>query len=98
MKLMRIVSLLATAVVGLVLIAACAPPSAKTEGEGAGGGGKAGKQDIAQASGDVCKVNPPDLKLEDAVVGFSQAEQEVNPFRIAETETKRIEAKQRNIK
>jgi ABC-type sugar transport system substrate-binding protein len=53
---------------------------------------------VAQASGDVCKVNPPDLKLEDAVVGFSQSEKEVNPFRIAETESMRSEAKARGIK
>jgi galactofuranose transport system substrate-binding protein len=82
----------------LVMLAACSPPGAKTEGQGSGGGGKKAQQDIAQASGDVCKVKPPDLKLEDAVVGFSQSEKEVNPFRIAETESIRSEAKKRNIK
>ena len=55
----------------LVMLAACSPPGAKTEGQGSGGGGKKAQQDIAQASGDVCKVKPQDLKLEDAVVGFS---------------------------
>ena len=98
MKSMRILGLLAAAVVGLALIAACAPPGAQTESQGSGGGGEKAQQDVAQASGDVCKVNPPDLKLEDAVVGFSQSEKEVNPFRIAETESMRSEAKERGIK
>ncbi len=53
---------------------------------------------MAQASGDVCKVKPPDLDLEDAVVGFSQSEKEVNPFRIAETESIRDEAEKRDVK
>jgi ribose transport system substrate-binding protein len=96
MKSMRIVILLAAAVVGLALIAACAPPGAQTETQG--GGGEKAQQDVAKASGDVCKVNPPDLKLKDAVVGFSQPEKEVNPFRIAETESIRSEAKERGIK
>ena len=98
MRLTRIVGLVAAAVVGLVLIVACQPPGTKTEGQGAGSGGKKAQQDIAQASGNVCKVKPPDLKLQDAVVGFSQSEKEVNPFRIAETESIRSEAKKRNIK
>jgi ABC-type sugar transport system substrate-binding protein len=98
LRLTRIVSLVAAAVVGLVLIVACQPPGTKTEGQGAGSGGKKAQQDIAQASGNVCKVKPPDLKLQDAVVGFSQSEKEVNPFRIAETESIRSEAKKRNIK
>ena len=95
---MRILGLLAAIALSLALIVACAPPGAKTEGQGGGGGGEKAQQDVAQASGDVCKVNPPDLKLEDAVVGFSQSEKEVNPFRIAETESIRSEAKERGIK
>src|SRR5918998_1492904 len=98
MKLARIVSLLAAAVVGLALIAACAPPGAQTEGQGSGGGGEKAQQDVAQASGDVCKVNPPDLTMKEAVVGFSSPEKEVNPFRIAETESIRSEAKERGVK
>jgi ABC-type sugar transport system substrate-binding protein len=97
MRPIRIVSLLAAVAVALVLIVACSPPGAKS-GQSAGGGGEKAQQDVAQASGDVCKVNPPDLKLEDAVVGFSQSEKEVNPFRIAETESIRSEAKKRDIK
>ena len=97
MKVSRLGILLITAVSLILLAIGCQPPGAQT-GQGAGGGGKAAQQDIAQASGDVCKVKPPDLKLQDAVVGFSQSEREVNPFRIAETESIRSEAKQRNIK
>ncbi len=74
MKLARIVNLLAATVVGLALIAACAPPGAQTEGQGSGGGGEKAQQDVAQASGDVCEVSPPDLSMKDAVVGFSQSE------------------------
>src|SRR5215216_1185876 len=86
-------------VVGLMLLTvACSPPGAKTEGQGSGGGGEKAQQDIAQASGNVCKVKPPDLKLQDAVVGFSQSEKEVNPFRIAETESIRSEAEKRGVK
>jgi galactofuranose transport system substrate-binding protein len=98
MRPMRIVGVLAALLVALALIVACSPPGAKTEDEGSGGGGKQAQQDIAQASGDVCKVKPPNLKLEDAVVGFSQSEKEVNPFRIAETQSIRSEAKKRNVK
>jgi len=83
----------------LVMLAACAPPGAQTEGQGSGGGGEKAQQDVvAQASGDECKVSPPDLSVKDAVVGFSQSEKEVNPFRIAETESMRSEAEERGIK
>src|ERR671920_2034954 len=92
-----IVQALLLAVFAAVVLVACSPPGAKS-GQSAGGGGEKAQQDIAQASGDVCKVKPPNLKLEDAVVGFSQSEKEVNPFRIAETESIRSEAKKRNIK
>src|SRR5215203_4644480 len=85
-------------VVGLMLIVACSPPPGAKSGQSSGGGGEKAQQDVAQASGDVCKVKPPNLKLEDAVVGFSQSEKEVNPFRIAETESIRSEANKRNIK
>jgi galactofuranose transport system substrate-binding protein len=98
MRSMRIVGLVAAVLVALALVVACSPPGSKTEDQGSGGGGKQAQQDIAQASGDVCKVKPPNLKLEDAVVGFSQSEKEVNPFRIAETQSIRSEAKKRNIK
>src|SRR5215204_2812135 len=92
-----IVQALLLAVFAAVVLVACSPPGAKS-GQSSGGGGEKAQQDVAQASGDVCKVNPPNLELKDAVVGFSQSEKEVNPFRIAETESIRSEAKKRNIK
>jgi galactofuranose transport system substrate-binding protein len=98
MRAMRIMGLVAAVLAALALVVACSPPGSKTEDQGSGGGGKQAQQDIAQASGNVCKVKPPNLKLEDAVVGFSQSEKEVNPFRIAETQSIRDEAKKRNIK
>ena len=97
-KTIRVHIVLLAVLAALVMFVACSPPGAKTEGQGGGSGGKKAQQDIAQASGNVCKVKPPNLKLEDAVVGFSQSEKEVNPFRIAETESIRSEAKKRNIK
>jgi galactofuranose transport system substrate-binding protein len=96
MKVSRLGTLL-VAVVGLILLAiACAPPGAKQEGQGGGGG--EGQQVAEGGSGDVCKVKPPNLELKDAVVGFSQSEKEVNPFRIAETESIRSEAEKRGVK
>src|SRR5215204_5790772 len=92
-----IVQALLLAVFAAVVLVACSPPGAKS-GQSSGGGGEKAQQDVAQASGDVCKVNPPDLTLKDAVVGFSQSEKEVNPFRIAETQSIRDEAKKRGIK
>ncbi len=97
MRSIRVASLLVAVTLGLALIVACSPPGAKS-GQSAGGGGKKAQQDVAQASGDVCKVNPPNLELKDAVIGFSQSEKEVNPFRIAETQSIRSEAKKRGIK
>ena len=97
-KTIRVHIIMLAVLAALGMLVACSPPGAKTEGQGGGSGGKKAQQDIAQASGDVCKVKPPNLKLEDAVVGFSQSEKEINPFRIAETESIRSEAKKRNIK
>ena len=60
MKLARIVSLLAAAVVGLALIAACAPPGAQT-GQDSGGGGEEAQQDGTQAL-DVTLQRAPSLR------------------------------------
>jgi len=46
----------------------------------------------------VCDVPPPNISLQDAVVGFSQSEEETNPFRIAETQSIRDEAKKQDVK
>ena len=87
--------------VSLALIAAaCAPPGAKSENEGASGsGGKEGKQ-VVQNTGEAakgagtCDVKPPDVTLEEAKVGFSQTENN-NPWRIAQTESMKTEGEKR---
>ncbi len=84
---------------GMVLFAAgCTNPSGGGEqaaGEDAGGGeggeqvvagGDESEAEAAGAAAEACEVQPPDLTLEDAVVGFSQMENN-NPWRIAETES-----------
>jgi ribose transport system substrate-binding protein len=77
-------------------VAACAPPGSDTGGgSGGGGGGEEAQQQVEQSGGGgpVCDVEPPDIAgLEEAVVGFSQSEEETNPFRIAETQSIRDEA------
>ena len=77
-------------------VAACAPPGSDTGGGGGGGGGEEAQQKVEKSGGGqgpVCDVEPPDIaSLEEAVVGFSQSEEETNPFRIAETQSIRDEA------
>ena len=91
----------------LALVAACAAPGANPEGQGSGGGGggteaeqvvQGGGSTGGAAGGEVCDVEPPDVNLQEATVGFSQSEPENNPFRIAETESIRSEAEKRGIK
>jgi len=85
----------------LALLAACSPPGTNTEGDSGGsdgGGGEEAQQvvEMETTGGSmeqaVCDVEPPDISLEEAVVGFSQSEEETNPFRIAETQSIRDEA------
>ncbi|MBA3426394.1 MAG: ABC transporter substrate-binding protein [Rubrobacter sp.] len=99
--------LLAVALLGVALLAACSPPGTNTEGEGGGGGGGGGgkeaQQVVEETTGGsmeqaVCDVPPPNISLQDAVVGFSQSEEETNPFRIAETQSIRDEAKKQDVK
>ena len=46
------------------------------------------------ASGKTCDVQPPDVTLEEATVGFSQTENN-NPWRIAQTESMKTEGTKR---
>ncbi|MER7728705.1 ABC transporter substrate-binding protein [Streptomyces sp. NPDC096323] len=53
------------------------------------------------SSGSGCSLQTygaPKLDLKDAVVGFSQSEKEANPFRIAETQSIKDEAKKAGVK
>jgi len=95
----RIRGLLMVGLLGVALVlAACAPPGSDTGGSGGSGGGKEAKQVVEKegSGGDqaaVCDVKPPDISgLGEAVVGFSQSEEETNPFRIAETQSIKDEA------
>src|SRR3712207_5233924 len=85
-------------VLGLMLLAAaCQPPGSNPEDQGAGSGGKEGQQQVSGAestSGQTCNVQPPDVTLEEATVGFSQMENN-NPWRIAETESMKTEGQKR---
>ena len=89
--------LLMLSLLGLSLLAACAPPGSDTGGGGSGGGGGEEAQQKVEKSGGggpVCDVKPPNIDgLGQATVGFSQSEEETNPFRIAETQSIRDEAK-----
>ena len=93
---------------GLMLaVAACAPPgSSGDSGNGGGGGNSEDQQQVVEEETTdggsmeqaMCDVEPPDVNLEDATVGFSQSEKEANPFRIAETQSIRDEAKAVGVK
>ena len=102
MRKIRILALLA-ALTGLVLVAmACAAPGSNPQGGGQeGGGGEEAQQQVETtgetAGAEVCDVQPPDINLQEATVGFSQSEPENNPFRITETESIRSEAEKRGI-
>ncbi|MFD8959041.1 substrate-binding domain-containing protein, partial [Streptomyces anulatus] len=70
----------------------------------AGGDSSQGAQEAKtpdSSSGSGCKLETygaPKLDLKDAVVGFSQSEKEANPFRIAETQSIKDEAKKIGVK
>lgn len=92
---LRIKGLLLTLVLLVLAVAACAPPGSDTGGGGGGGGGEQAQQRVEKAGGGgpVCDVKPPNIDgLGQATVGFSQSEEETNPFRIAETQSIRDEA------
>lgn len=109
MKVMKMRGLLLIMVaLGLMLsVAACSPPGSNSgSGDSGGGGGneEEQKQVVEEESTGgameqaTCDVEPPDVNLEDATVGFSQSEKEANPFRIAETQSIRDEAKAVGVK
>ncbi|MFI1934639.1 ABC transporter substrate-binding protein [Streptomyces sp. NPDC020330] len=81
--------------------AGCAKSETSTS---AGGDSAQGVQEAKtpdSSSGPGCKLETygaPKLDLKDAVVGFSQSEKEANPFRIAETQSIKDEAKKVGVK
>lgn len=91
---LRVTGVLLLVMVGLVGVA-CAPPGSDTGGGSGGGGGEQAQQKVEESGGGgpVCDVKPPNIDgLGQATVGFSQSEEETNPFRIAETQSIRDEA------
>lgn len=90
----------------LVTVAACAPGANPEGNSGDDESGEAeqvvrestGEEAGGQgAGGEVCNVEPPDIQLENATVGFSQSETENNPFRITETDSIESAAQERNV-
>lgn len=87
----------------LMLVAACSPPGSSQDDQGSGGEGTGSQQQVESTGAgatdaEMCDAQPPDLQLKDAVVGFSQSEKEANPFRIAETQSIKDEAKKVGVK
>ncbi|MEU1199088.1 ABC transporter substrate-binding protein [Streptomyces sp. NPDC005813] len=97
---------LALCTAALVLsAAACAKSeddnSSKNDGASASAGD--GGQQVASPAADsetctVADYGAKELDLKSATVGFSQSEKEANPFRIAETQSIKDEAKKRGVK
>jgi len=76
----------------------------KTSGSGGGGsaaGNEAAQQKVEQQLGGTCTLEQyggEKVDLANATVGFSQSEKEANPFRVAETQSIRDEAKKVGVK
>lgn len=95
---------LAVACVLAVTTLAAAGCAKSETSNNAGGDSSQGAQEAKtpdSSSGSGCKLETygaPKLDLKDAVVGFSQSEKEANPFRIAETQSIKDEAKKVGVK
>jgi ABC-type sugar transport system substrate-binding protein len=90
---------------GLLLtgtLGACAKSESSTSsGGGSSSNSSAAAQQIAGEKGGTCtpkQYGAKKIDLKGATVGFSQSEKEANPFRIAETQSMKDEAKKRGIK
>jgi ribose transport system substrate-binding protein len=93
--------LLIVAVALMLLAVACAPPGSQSRSEAAAGGGKEGRQQVQSGGqsgeGDgTCDVEPPDVTLKTAKVGFSQMENN-SSWRLTETASIKDEAKKRGV-
>lgn len=94
---------LAVACVLATALAAAGCAKSETSDNAGGDSGQAAQEAKTpdSSSGSGCKLETygaPELDLKDAVVGFSQSEREANPFRIAETQSIRDEAKKVGVK
>lgn len=96
-----------TLAVGAVLALTCTLGACAKSEEGSGGSttttpadSKAAAQQLAGQTGGSCtakQYGAKEMDLKGATVGFSQSEKEANPFRIAETQSMKDEAKKRGI-
>jgi ribose transport system substrate-binding protein len=94
---------------GALAIAGCgAEEETASQGGGSGGGEapsaeatEAAQQKVQEQLGGTCTMEQyggKAVELADATVGFSQSEKEANPFRIAETQSIRDQAKKSGVK
>jgi ribose transport system substrate-binding protein len=84
----------------LLLVAGCAKSEDTPATTGSAAPGAAQQTKAADAAGQTCtldKFGGTKVDLKTAKVGFSQSEKEANPFRIAETQSIRDEAKKLGI-
>lgn len=83
----------------VLLVAACAPGS-KTAEQASGGAasGAGAQQEFLPTHGPYCQGKKSDKSFGDMVVGFSQSEEETNPFRSTESDSIRSAAKQNGVK
>lgn len=82
-------------------VSGCSKPEASGAAGGDGGQGAPAAKSPDATSGAGCSLQTygaQKLDLKDAVVGFSQSEKEANPFRIAETQSIKDEAKRIGVK
>jgi ABC-type sugar transport system substrate-binding protein len=87
------------ALVMVLLVAACAPGS-KTEEQASGGAatGASAQQEFLPTHGPYCQGKKSNESLADMTVGFSQSEEETNPFRSTESDSIKSAAKQNGVK
>jgi ribose transport system substrate-binding protein len=84
----------------VLLVAGCAKSEDTPAASGSANPGAAQQTRSAEPAGDTCtleKFGGTKVDLKTAKVGFSQSEKEANPFRIAETQSIRDEAKKLGI-
>lgn len=91
MKHRRFVTLAATASTAMLGLAACTAPLESGGGDASNGAQPEGAaQVVERESEEVCtNPSPSDTPISDMVIGFSQSENEQNPFRAVETQSVR---------
>ncbi|AWL36847.1 MULTISPECIES: ABC transporter substrate-binding protein [Streptomyces] len=89
------------AVTATLAASGCSKSETTDTAGGDSGQGAQAAESPESSSGSGCSLTTygaPKLDLKDAVVGFSQSEKEANPFRIAETQSIKDEAKKVGVK